>query len=418
MTSEAPEQQRALFSWWRETATATRRLTIAMVIVTGVVLGVAIALLPSQRSLPWWAVLPVLWLGAVLSARRVTTAGLHRGGREVLILPVGQYLFAAALLLDPISIAVLAVTLPSLRPPPRSILVRCSRVLTMLAGSATYWLLIGEDHPRIDGDESWWLVVAILAAMIVHTLAESALVSVSARVTVGASPRDTNIWTPYHALRDLWELAIGAVGAVLALVDPPLVLLMIPVAVLAVEHIRLEGETQQSRVDPRTELLNVRGFEELAAKEIERATALDRPLCLLVADLDHLREINNAHGHRAGDAVISVVGRRILASTRRDDVVARVGGEEFVALLPDVGIDIATRVAERMRGSVADSPVEAPAGRLLATLSVGVAQWRRGETLEQIFDRADAAMYAAKQSGRNRVCCAEDDADEREQPSG
>ncbi|MEY4175727.1 MAG: hypothetical protein RI900_2892, partial [Actinomycetota bacterium] len=194
--------------------------------------------------------------------------------------------------------------------------------------------------------------------------------------------------------------------------------LMIPVAVLAVEHIRLEGETKQSRVDPRTELLNVRGFEELAAKEIERATALDRPLCLLVADLDHLREINNAHGHRAGDAVISVVGRRILASTRRDDVVARVGGEEFVALLPDVGIDVATRVAERMRGSVADSPVEAPAGRLLATLSVGVAQWRRGETLEQIFDRADAAMYAAKQSGRNRVCCAEDDADEWEQPSG
>jgi diguanylate cyclase (GGDEF)-like protein len=225
---------------------------------------------------------------------------------------------------------------------------------------------------------------------------------------VGTPARDTNIWTLYHALRDFWELAIGAVGAVLALVDPPLVLLMIPVVVLAVEHIRLEGETKQSRLDPRTELLNVRGFEELAAKEIERATALDRPMSLLVADLDHLREINNAHGHRAGDAVISVVGRRILSSTRRDDVVARVGGEEFVALLPDVGIDVATRVAERMRSSVADSPVEAPAGRLMATLSIGVAQWRSGETLEELFDRADAAMYVAKQNGRNRVCCADD----------
>jgi len=407
MTSEAPQRPRALFSWWRDTPASARRLTLAMVLVAGVLLGVAIALLSSQRPLPWWAVLPVLWLGAVLSARRVTTAGLHRGGKEVLILPVGQYLFAAALLLDPISIAAFAVALPSLRPPPRSIVVRCSRILTMLASSTVYWLLIGDQHPRIDGDGSWWLVLAIIAAMIVHTMAESALVSVAARVTTGTSARDTNIWTPYHFLRDLWELAIGAVGAVLALVDPPLVLLMLPVAVLAVEHIRLEGETKQSRVDPRTELLNVRGFEELAAKEIERAEALDVPLSLLVADLDHLREINNVHGHRAGDAVISVVGRRILASTRRDDVVARVGGEEFVALLPDVGIDVATRVAERMRSSVADSPVEAPAGRLMATLSIGVAQWCPGETLEQVFDRADAAMYAAKQSGRNRVCCAE-----------
>lgn len=408
MTSEAQPQRHAPFAWWRDTPAAIRRLTVLAVLFAGVVLGVAIALLPGRRPLAWWAVLPVLWLGAVLSARRVTTAGLHRGGKEVLILPVGQYLFAAALLLDPIAIAALAVALPSLRPAPRSILVRCSRILTMLASSATYWLLIGEQHPRINGDESWWLVFAIVCAMVVHTLAESALVSVSARFTVGTPARDTNIWTLYHALRDFWELAIGAVGAVLALVDPPLVLLMIPVVVLAVEHIRLEGETKQSRLDPRTELLNVRGFEELAAKEIERATALDRPMSLLVADLDHLREINNAHGHRAGDAVISVVGRRILSSTRRDDVVARVGGEEFVALLPDVGIDVATRVAERMRSSVADSPVEAPAGRLMATLSIGVAQWRSGETLEELFDRADAAMYVAKQNGRNRVCCADD----------
>jgi diguanylate cyclase (GGDEF)-like protein len=359
-------------------------------------------------SLAWWVVLPLLWLGATLSARRVTTAGLHRGGKEVLILPVGQYLFAAALLLDPISIGVLAVSLPSLRPPPRSIVVRCNRILTMLASSAAYWLLVGDRHPRIGGDGSWWLVLAILAAMMVHSLAESVLVSLSARFAAGTPARETNIWTPYHALRDFWELAIGAVGAVLALVDPPLVLLMIPVLLLAVEHIRLEGETKQSRVDPRTDLLNVRGFEELAAKEIERATDRGRPLSLLVADLDHLREVNNAHGHRAGDAAISVVGRRILASTRRDDVVARVGGEEFVALLPDVGMDVASKVAERMRASVADSPVEAPSGRLLVTLSIGVAEWRPGETLEQLFDRADAAMYVAKQGGRNRVCTSDE----------
>lgn len=408
MTSEAPPQRPAPLGWWREAPVPARRLTAVMLLAAGVLLGVAIALLPSHRPLAWWVVLPLVWLGATLSARRVTTAGLHRGGKEVLILPVGQYLFAAALLLDPISIGVLAVSLPSLRPPPRSIVVRCNRILTMLASSAAYWLLVGDRHPRIGGDGSWWLVLAILAAMMVHSLAESVLVSLSARFAAGTPARETNIWTPYHALRDFWELAIGAVGAVLALVDPPLVLLMIPVLLLAVEHIRLEGETKQSRVDPRTDLLNVRGFEELAAKEIERATDRGRPLSLLVADLDHLREVNNAHGHRAGDAAISVVGRRILASTRRDDVVARVGGEEFVALLPDVGMDVASKVAERMRASVADSPVEAPSGRLLVTLSIGVAEWRPGETLEQLFDRADAAMYVAKQGGRNRVCTSDE----------
>ena len=250
-------------------------------------------------------------------------------------------------------------------------------------------------------------VAELAAAITLHTMAESSLVSIAARFTVGTPARDTSIWNLYHALRDLWELCIGAVGAVLALIDPPLLILLVPIVVLAVENMRLEGETRASRLDPRTELLNVRGFEELSAKELERAAELGRKVCLLVLDLDHLREVNNVHGHRAGDAVISVVGRRILASSRRDDVVARVGGEEFVALLPDVGIDTGTRVAERMRASVANSPVDTPAGRLMATLSIGVAEWRAGETVEQLFDRADAAMYVAKQSGRNRVCCSD-----------
>lgn len=392
---------------WKGASPATRRLVVVMVGATCAALALAVAFMPRHSFVPWWLVLPVLLAAAALSNNRVTTAGMHRGGREILLVPVGQYFFAAAVLLDPLSIGAFAVLMPSLRPVPRSVLVRCHRVLTMLASSATFWWLHGSERPRLGSSEGWWLVAALIAAMVVHTFAESSLVSLAARFTVGTPARDTNIWNLYHALRDLWELCIGAVGAVLTLLDPPLLILMVPIVVLAVEHVRLEGETRASRVDPRTELLNVRGFEELSAKELERAAELGRRVCLLVLDLDHLREVNNVHGHRAGDAVISVVGRRILASTRREDVVARVGGEEFVALLPDVGIETGTRVAERMRASVADSPVDTPSGRLMATLSIGVAEWRSGETVEQLFDRADAAMYVAKQSGRNRVCCSE-----------
>lgn len=390
---------------WSDASPATRRLVIVTALVSVVALGVGLVVIPKHGFVPWWIVLPVLFVAAVLSASRVTTASLHRGGREVLLVPVGQYFFAAAVLLDPLSIAAFAVFMPSLRPGPRSILVRCHRMLTMLASSAAFWLLHGTTRPRLGSSEGWWLVAELAAAITVHTMVESSLVSIAARFTVGTPARETSIWNLYHALRDLWELCIGAVGAVLALIDPPLLILLVPIVVLAVENMRLEGETRASRLDPRTELLNVRGFEELSAKELERAAELGRNVCLLVLDLDHLREVNNVHGHRAGDAVISVVGRRILASSRRDDVVARVGGEEFVALLPDVGIDTGTRVAERMRASVANSPVDTPAGRLMVTLSIGVAEWRAGETVEQLFDRADAAMYVAKQSGRNRVCC-------------
>lgn len=394
-------------SGWGAAATATRRLVVVMVLAAALTLALGVIFIPSHSFVPWWAVLPVLLVAATLSTSRVTTAGLHRGGREVLLVPVGQYFFAAAILLDPISIAAFAVLMPSLRPAPRSVLVRCHRLITMMASSAAFWTLHGVERPRLGNSEGWWLVGALSAAIVVHTFAESSLVSIAARFTVGTPARDTNIWNLYHALRDLWELCIGAVGAVLTLIDPPVLVLLVPVVVLAVEHVRLEGETRASRVDPRTELLNVRGFEELAAKELDRAAELERKVCMLVLDLDHLREVNNVHGHRAGDAVISVVGRRILASTRRDDVVARVGGEEFVALLPDVGIETGLRVAERMRASVADSPIDTPAGRLMSTLSVGVAEWIPGETTERLFDRADAAMYVAKQSGRNRVCVSE-----------
>ncbi|MFZ9628119.1 MAG: GGDEF domain-containing protein [Ilumatobacteraceae bacterium] len=390
--------------WWSSTNADTRTNTATMVGLAAVVAVLGATSMPGTRALPWWAVLPLLLSATVVSMRRVTTAGLHRTGRDILIIPVGQYFFAAAILLDPIWIAALAMLSPTLRPAPRSIAVRSQRLITMMASSATFWIVFGDRHPRLDGDEAWQLLAALGIAMVVHMITESALVTYAMHATTGAAASETNIWNGYHALRDTWELSIGAVGASLALVHPALALLIVPIAILAAEHVRLERDNRQSRIDPRTDLLNVRGFNELSELERQRATQRGTTMSLLAIDLDLLRQINNVHGHRAGDAVISEIGHRLLRISRRDDVVARIGGEEFVALLPDVSEDVAVRVAERFRTAIGDTPIETPVGLLTATVSIGVSQWQPGETIETVFDRADMALYAAKESGRNRVC--------------
>jgi len=370
----------------------------------GLVTLTASLTMPGERPQQWWAVLPVLLVASIVSQRLATTTGMHRAGREVLVVPIGQYLFAAGILLDPWWIAVLALGIPSLRSGLRGLGVRCQRIITITAGSATFWTIAGNGHPRIDGDESWRVVGALLAAMVVHTMVESVVVTWSVRHIAGTQARGTNIWSAYNAVRDLWEVAIGAASCVLVLVHPLYAVLMLPIAYLAVEHIRLERENRQTKVDARTNLLNVRGFEELAAREFADAAERHSTMTLLVLDLDHLRQLNNDHGHRTGDAVIAEVGRRLAAAARRDDVVARIGGEEFVDLLPDADLDVGLMVGERMRALIAETPVDTPVGRLTVSVSVGVAEWSRDETFEALFDRADHAMYEAKAAGRNRVC--------------
>lgn len=378
-------------------------VVLVMVALAAAASAVAIPWMPGTRTLHWWIVLPVLAAGTTVSMRRATTAGLHRGGREVVVVPVGQYFFAAALLLDPVWIVALSIGVPSLRPPPRSIGVRCHRLITMLAASATFWALFGHERLQLTGRYGWRLLGAVVAAMLVHSLTETVLVTLAVRFTFGTKASETNIWNVYSWTRDLWELAIGAIGAILAVVQPGLLLLMLPIAALAVEHVRLEREVNANRRDPRTQLFNVRGFDELAAHEVALAASRGSTLTLVLLDLDHLREVNNTYGHRAGDTVIGEVGRRIQLTSRREDVVARIGGEEFVALLPEVNLDAAVAVAERIRAAIGQQPIETHAGPVTVTASLGVAEWDGEEPLTRLFDRADAAMYEAKQAGRNRV---------------
>jgi two-component system cell cycle response regulator len=173
---------------------------------------------------------------------------------------------------------------------------------------------------------------------------------------------------------------------------------------------------QQKRLavtDGLTGLYNRRFFEEVLRLESERAMRGALPLALLVADLDHFKRVNDAHGHQSGDAVLVEAADRLRHSLRASDVLARYGGEEFVAILPDAGRETALEIAERCRRALADEEVSLSNGYgVTVTGSFGVAVMAPDAGLVAARDvtgllgRADRALYAAKNAGRNRVSIA------------
>ncbi len=131
----------------------------------------------------------------------------------------------------------------------------------------------------------------------------------------------------------------------------------------------------------------------------------DRPLSVVVCDLDHFKSVNDTYGHGAGDFVLHVFGERMLATLREADLAGRIGGEEFLTILPETDLAGAGPLAERLRQAVASTPIQLPSGILNITCSLGIAE-RTAADLDagQLLARADAALYKAKTSGRNRVC--------------
>lgn len=164
--------------------------------------------------------------------------------------------------------------------------------------------------------------------------------------------------------------------------------------------------TEQSEMDALTGLWNRRHFEKTAHEEMKRSARYGHPISMLMIDVDQFKAVNDRHGHQAGDDVLVALGGILRDCTRSSDPVTRWGGEEFVILMPNTGLDAAGAAAEKIRHAVesCDFP-----GNLWITLCVGAAEWRRGESLDRFIFRADAALYAAKHSGRNRIALAEPD---------
>jgi len=159
-------------------------------------------------------------------------------------------------------------------------------------------------------------------------------------------------------------------------------------------------------VDGLTGVCNRRHFQVLLSREAERARSAGHPLALLLADVDRFKDVNDRHGHPAGDAVLQHVARLLAQRLRRSDVVARYGGEEFAVLLPGSDREAAAALAEELRREIESSPaaLPAPAEPLRVTLSFGVASLPDDAASEQaLVSAADRALYSAKNGGRNRV---------------
>lgn len=156
--------------------------------------------------------------------------------------------------------------------------------------------------------------------------------------------------------------------------------------------------------DPLTGLANRRTFEEALRREVARARRSGAPLAVAALDVDHFKRVNDAHGHPAGDAVLAAVAARAAAALRAGDLLARVGGEEFAALLPGAGLAAAAEVAERVRAAIAGAPLEADGRSLSVTASLGCAALEPSDPDgAALLARADARLYQAKRAGRDRV---------------
>jgi len=157
-----------------------------------------------------------------------------------------------------------------------------------------------------------------------------------------------------------------------------------------------------SRRDPLTRLGNPRAFEERMEQETARAARYGEPLSLLLLDVDGLKAINDDHGHRAGDLALQAVARALHSGARETDLVARVGGDEFVLLAPSTPGPAATALAERIRSLVAGERIDG----LTVSLGVATVENRRLADSRALRDAADGALYEAKRQGRNRVVTA------------
>ena len=159
-------------------------------------------------------------------------------------------------------------------------------------------------------------------------------------------------------------------------------------------------------LDPLTRIDNRRGFEEKLESVIDESKSDKTPLCLIMADIDHFKQINDTHGHLVGDNVLRVVAATIKNAIRGKDLVARIGGEEFAMLLPDTPFEGGLKVAKNLQHTFECIDLKRKNNRESLgkiSLSFGVTAFRKDDTIERFLQRADEALYHSKKAGRNRV---------------
>jgi diguanylate cyclase (GGDEF)-like protein len=262
-------------------------------------------------------------------------------------------------------------------------------------------------------DSNARFALAGLAAAVAFVAVNHVLVAIILKLGRGHSFRESGLFGAEAISVDVVLTILGVSLAAFWNWNPWLIFAALAPLVVVHRSLSVSQLQVEARLDPKTGLYNARYFATMLAGEIARAARFERPMSLIMADLDLLRDINNSYGHLAGDAVLKGIAEVFRAELRHYDVPARFGGEEFVVLLrgadgedPHSG---ARAVAERIRERIAQLRIAVPGaqGPLVVdglTVSIGGATTPRdGRDLAGLLETADAAMYQAKRAGRNLV---------------
>src|ERR687886_746511 len=319
------------------------------------------------------------------------------------------FLIVAAMMLPPELVALMAVV----QHVPEWLKVRyrwyiqtfniCNYTLSTLAAWLTARVI---DKHFFAGQQQLKFAVVGLAACAIFVAINHTLLAVMLHLARGHTLRETGLFDVENITTELVIASLGVAMFVFWKSNPWLIPFAIAALILIHRSLAVPALQAEARVDPKTGLFNARHFATALNEELARAARFDRPLSLIMADLDLLRDINNTYGHLAGDAVLQGIAEVFRSHLRHYDVPARFGGEEFAILLPETPPEQAFEIAERIRRTVAATTfdVETSSEPIKATVSIGVAGYPRdGPDSNELIHQADLAVYRAKLQGRNRV---------------
>jgi len=271
-----------------------------------------------------------------------------------------------------------------------------------LSGLAPQVTAQGFDHGTM------WTLLVVLSAVIKLVL-NDAMVMTAVKGTNPAARIRTTFLTGEQVYNDAAEISIGVLVTFAVAGAPLLALAALPVVTLlqrSLSHVQLVSD---SRTDSKTGLLNAATWERESAAEVARAVRTQSPLAIAMVDIDKFKAINDTYGHLVGDQVLKEIANTLNTLLRDYDLAGRFGGEEFSLLLPQTRAVDAFRIAERVRSNIAGLSIIAPGAtggeRVQVTVSIGVAALDSGSKreLSELVAAADAALYRAKDGGRDQV---------------
>jgi diguanylate cyclase (GGDEF)-like protein len=366
----------------------------------------------------WFAVLVALGVAQAEMSRRIERLRRWMSGQTHINVTSVWYL-AAVVLLPPAWVALLAVVLYThlwvrvwrpvrTRPAHRFVASTAWAMLSCFAASSVLAVLGLHGTPL----QSPRGLLALCLAAAVFELVNVALVAAGIYLYTSQRSAADLIGTWEDNAFELATLCLGGLAALALVEQPVLVVFVVAPLLLLHRYLLLKQQLQVAAVtDEKTGLLNTAGWHETAVREHARVQrrGVVGGFAVLMIDLDHFKRINDTYGHLTGDDVLAAVAVAISGSVRQGDTVGRFGGEEFVVLLPGLGHADVLAIAERVRVAVGELNVVISTGAGTVrvsglSVSIGVARHPdAGPTLDDVLRAADAALYRAKEAGRNRV---------------